>query len=216
MRKLNPRTPPRPLVVAWDARYRRDRHQCRWDTGRPSPQLVAALRSGVAKPGVALDIGCGSGTNALYLARRGFAVTAVDASRLALTQARAKARAAVVLSTRIPHPGQVRFHWADATDLWDLPVADFVFDRLCFHLIEPADRKYYLDGLLRHTRPGSVYLMLAIAAPERNPDDPPFTVAATRRLFRRHFRIAALERIRLDPPDNRRGYAWVMVRKGSQ
>ncbi len=210
------RPPPRPLSSHWDLRYRRSRHQRLWDTGRPSRHLVAALRSGLVKTGAALEIGCGSGTNALYLARRGFAVTAVDASQRALKLARAKSRAAGILSTRTPQPGQVRFHWADATDLWDLPVADFVLDRLCFHLIEPRDRKYYLDGLRRHTHPGSVYLMLSIASAERKPDDAPFTLATVRPLFRRHFRILTVERTRLDPPDSRPGYCWVMIRKGSR
>ena len=79
-----------------------------WDTGRPQPALVEWLKRTRPRPGRALDLGCGTGTNVIYLARHGFQVTGVDIARLAIARARRKARRAGV---------QARFLVADVTDL---------------------------------------------------------------------------------------------------
>jgi SAM-dependent methyltransferase len=71
----------------WDERYR-SRPKV-W-SGRPNPQLVAEA-SGL-KPGHALDLGCGEGADALWLASRGWTVTALDVSAVALERAAAHAR----------------------------------------------------------------------------------------------------------------------------
>ncbi len=66
----------------WDERYRgRDPV---W-SGRPNPQLVAQTRT--LAPGRALDVGCGEGADAIWLAERGWTVTGVDVSPLGLTRA---------------------------------------------------------------------------------------------------------------------------------
>jgi SAM-dependent methyltransferase len=70
----------------WDDRYR-SRPKI-W-SGRPNPQLVAEA-SGL-KPGAALDMGCGEGADALWLASRGWTVTALDVSAVALERAAAHA-----------------------------------------------------------------------------------------------------------------------------
>lgn len=70
----------------WDARYReRDRV---W-SGEPNGALLREMAG--ARPGRALDVGCGEGADALWLARNGWAVTALDVSRVALDRAVAHA-----------------------------------------------------------------------------------------------------------------------------
>src|SRR5579885_2975421 len=75
-----------------------------WDTGISPPELVEAIEGPQAlPPGRALDLGCGTGTNALYLARHGWQVTGIDFAAPAIEQARRKAQAAGT------PPGTVRF-----------------------------------------------------------------------------------------------------------
>ena len=60
-----------------------------WDTGITPPEIVAMLESGKVPIGHALDLGCGTGTNAITLAQRGFEVTAIDVSRRAIVAGKA-------------------------------------------------------------------------------------------------------------------------------
>ncbi|MGO9195680.1 MAG: SAM-dependent methyltransferase [Acidimicrobiales bacterium] len=71
----------------WDQRYRSS--TAVW-SGRPNPQLVAEAAS--LQPGDALDAGCGEGADAIWLAERGWRVTAVDISTVALERGAANAR----------------------------------------------------------------------------------------------------------------------------
>lgn len=68
----------------WDARYG-ERDAAMW-SGRPNGRLVTEVAG--LPPGRALDVGCGEGADAIWLARRGWAVTAIDISEVALGRAR--------------------------------------------------------------------------------------------------------------------------------
>lgn len=75
--------------AAWEERYgARAEHHGRVWSGRPNAQLVAQAAD--LPPGRALDAGCGEGADAIWLAGRGWRVTAVDFSRTALARARAQ------------------------------------------------------------------------------------------------------------------------------
>ena len=69
-------------AAAWDERYRTKAQL--W-SGKPNPQLVR--EAGGLRPGTALDLGCGEGADAIWLARQGWSVTAVDVSAVALERA---------------------------------------------------------------------------------------------------------------------------------
>ncbi len=75
----------------WDARYGREDRV--W-SGRPNGSLVAEVHD--LEPGSALDAGCGEGADAVWLAERGWQVTALDVSRVALARGREAAEAAGV------------------------------------------------------------------------------------------------------------------------
>jgi SAM-dependent methyltransferase len=67
----------------WDARYD-ERDEGMW-SGRPNGRLVAEVAD--LAPGRALDVGCGEGADAIWLARRGWTVTAIDISDVAVSRA---------------------------------------------------------------------------------------------------------------------------------
>ena len=81
---------PDPGAAEWDARYT-ERDGAMW-SGRPNGRLVAELRD--LAPGRALDVGCGEGGDAIWLAARGWTVTAIDISEVALSRARQAAELA--------------------------------------------------------------------------------------------------------------------------
>jgi len=143
----------------WNERYVQGNTP--WDTGRPSRELDRALSEHDISPGRVLELGCGSGTNALFLAGRGFEVTAVDVSPLAIEQARAKVEEAGVDVTLLA---------ADLLELPELgPAFPFVFDRGVYHAVRRGNLEGFLDTLSSVTAPGAIYLTLAGNANEVRP-----------------------------------------------
>src|SRR6516165_10618716 len=70
--------------------------QLPWDTGQPEPLLVEFLTSGAVTPGPALEIGAGTGTNAIWMAEHGFDVLGIDVSPLAVERAQARMESRVL------------------------------------------------------------------------------------------------------------------------
>lgn len=130
-----------------------------WDTGVPPPELVAVVE-GALPPGRAIDLGCGTGTNVVYLARHGWDAVGVDFAPRAIAAARRKAHEAGV---------SARFHVADVTALPGLGAPfDLALDMGCLHSLPRAGRASYASGLARILRTGSLYLLYAFTsrAPE--------------------------------------------------
>ncbi len=122
-----------------------------WDTSVTPPEVVELIEREKFPPGRALDIGCGTGTNAIYLAQHGFQVVGVDFVTRALNEARAKAQAKNV---------RVEFRESDVMALrtFDRPF-HFVLDIGCFHSLDPYGRIRYADNSLRWTQQGSIVMM---------------------------------------------------------
>lgn len=136
-----------------------------WDNGTTPPELVEAVTGDAAPaPGRALELGCGTGTNAVYLARHGWDVVGVDLIDDAVRQARAKADAAGV---------RVRLLSGDATRLDDLDVPgpfELFFDLSCYCGIPHHRRDAYAAGLTRRAVPGARLLTFGYG-PEAFPDE---------------------------------------------
>jgi SAM-dependent methyltransferase len=115
---------------SWNDRYASE-EPLPWDTGMPDPMLVQLIElSHAIAPGRTLEIGCGTGTNALYLAQRGFEVVGVDIAAAAVEQARAKAH------------GRCRFETVDfLNEARPGAPFEFVFDRGCFHTFDEGHER---------------------------------------------------------------------------
>jgi ubiquinone/menaquinone biosynthesis C-methylase UbiE len=121
-----------------------------------SPTLRALVEGDDAlTPGPALDIGCGTGDNSVYLAKHGWRVTGVDYVSKPLEAARAKAKAAGVT---------VDFRQADATRLESAGAgADYtlIVDNGCVHGMSADDRDAYVRGVGSVIAPGGRLLIIA-------------------------------------------------------
>ena len=147
--------PKAPTISADDWQRRYLAGDAPWDSGLVSRELRQLVDSGeLAPPGLAIELGCGTGTNAVYLAQQGFTVTAVDFAAEAVERAQARARAAAV---------DVRFVCGDATKLDDVAGPfDLVFDRACYHCVRRAGQlSDYVKTVERLTRPGARLFILA-------------------------------------------------------
>ncbi|WP_042428274.1 class I SAM-dependent methyltransferase [Streptacidiphilus anmyonensis] len=144
----------------WDRFYTDRTRPVPFFVAKPDENLAAYLDQGLIAPGRALDLGCGAGRNALYLAARGFEVDAVDLSPVAVAWAEDRAREAGV---------GIRFRWGDA---FALPAAeltgpyDLVVDSGCFHHLPPHRRVSYLALLDRVLARGGHLALTSFAAGE--------------------------------------------------
>lgn len=144
-----------PFESFWDRAYRAGDHLEHWEAPSVPGELAALVSAGpslgLAADARALDVGCGSGQEAVYLAAAGMEVIAVDSSRPALELARERAAAAGVdLDLR-------------AGSAFDLPVEtesiDLVLDRGCLHGIDRDDRPDYAAEIARVLAPGGLFLL---------------------------------------------------------
>lgn len=134
---------------AYDMMYRFSKPN--WDSDATPPE-VKALVEKTKLPGHALDLGCGTGTHAIYLAQHGWQVVGVDFSAKAIELARAKAREADVA---------VDFRVCDVTRLDLSELFEFVLDVGCFHGLGERGRQAYAEQVAQLTRIDSTLLLWA-------------------------------------------------------
>jgi len=131
-----------------------------WDIGRPQREFVRLEAAGEIK-GSVLDIGCGTGENALFLAGRGHEVWGIDFAPTAIEKAKAKAKQRGLKAT---------FRVADALQLQKLGrTFDAVIDSGLFHTFDDGDRSRFPRSLASVLPPGGRYLMMCFS--EREPGD---------------------------------------------
>ena len=101
-----------------------------WDIGKPDFNLIEAVTSTPIAPCKALDIGCGTGDNAIWLSQQNFCVVGIDVSEIAIRKAKEKASKAnanctfLVSNFLTSHIDEAPF--------------GFAFDRGCLHLLDTA------------------------------------------------------------------------------
>jgi cyclopropane fatty-acyl-phospholipid synthase-like methyltransferase len=131
--------------------------QAPWDIGEPQPEIVRLAESG-AILGSVLDIGCGTGENALYLASKGHEVWGIDFIPTAIERARDKARKRGLA---------VHFEVGDALKLDGLSrTFDTVIDCGLFHVFDDEERLRYIQSLARVLSPGGMVHLLCFSDQE--------------------------------------------------
>jgi len=125
-----------------------------WDTKAPKETVVGWQEAGLVR-GDVLDIGCGLGDNAVYLAQQGHSVTGLDISPTALITAERRA---------VDAGADVRFAVADATRLDGYTDAfDTVIDSGMYHCLDDEAKRSYAAAVHRATRPGATLLLSAFS-----------------------------------------------------
>jgi SAM-dependent methyltransferase len=171
-----------------------------WDTGISPPELLEFLRT--HKPGRAIDIGCGTGTNVITLARAGWRVTGVDFAPRAISLAKRKLNAAKV---------SAELKVADATKQDGISGPfDLAFDLGCFHSIPQHLQPKYLDRLERILAPGGFFLMYGFVKPDSAHPGPGLAEADIDRISARLTPVS-----RRDGTDTTRGRnsTWLLLQK---
>lgn len=138
----------------WDGFYAQRDKPVPFFTAAPDECLVHWLVGAAIGParGLALDLGCGNGRNALCLARAGFQVRAVDYSQAAIAWAAERARQAGV---------ELQLQQASVFDLALPPAcADLVYDSGCFHHLAPHRRAGYVRLVAEALKPGGSFGMV--------------------------------------------------------
>ncbi len=189
----------------WNSRYAEG--DLPWDTGHPSEHLVEIVEGGTVKPGPALEVGCGTGTNAWWLASKGFDVVAVDLSPLAIERARARTASAPT--------GKVRFEVLDflAADPPGGPFR-FVFDRGCFHTFDEADaRARFAARVASLLAPRGIWLSLigSTEGPPRDVGPPRRSARDVMNALEPSLELVLLRGIELDSLSTPRPRAWLSL-----
>lgn len=135
-----------------------------WDTQITPPEVEAFWSSGrLAGDGLAFDIGCGPGTNVLYLARKGLVAIGFDIALHPLLTGRER------IDRRAPEVA-ARAHFVQA-DVTCLPLtgagAAYILDVGCFHGVRYAERDSYVAGIVANLHPGGYYQLYAF---DRTPE----------------------------------------------
>jgi len=131
----------------WDHIYSELNGYPPWESGEEEKILKILIDEGLIKKGLTLDIGCGIGTDLIYLKKKGFEVTGIDISTSALEKAKGRKEDLNLC----------------AGNVLALPFRnesfDFISDRGCFHHIEKHLRGVYSQEVFRVMKKGGNFLL---------------------------------------------------------
>jgi len=180
-----------------------------WDTGVPDLHLVGLVERGTLPRGRLLEIGCGTGTNAVWLAGEGFDVVGIDVSPLAIERAGRRRSEHGVPSDRCSF--EVRDFLQAGGDLGPF---DAVFDRGVFHVFdESADRAAFAGQVARALAPGGVWASVigSTEGPARDGGPPRRTMRDIADAVEPVLECVSLTSVRLDAQRPAHVRAWVLV-----
>ena len=127
-----------------------------WIYETPPAILIELINSGKIKPCKTIDLGCGTGNYAIYLASKGFTVTGIDISP-----------AAIKIAKRNADEKKVKCNFLSADILADLNELkhsyDFVYDWEVLHHIFPEKRQNYIKNVYNLLNPEGIYLSVSFS-----------------------------------------------------
>ncbi len=195
---------PSRVPIQWEQRYLDG--DLPWDSGKPDVYLGQFLHASCMKPCRALEIGCGTGTNAIWLDGQGFDVVGLDLSPTAIERATAKARATgahcqlLVADFLIGPVPEGPFH--------------FVYDRGCFHSFgDGSNRACFAERVAEVLDSGGTWYSLigSTDGPPRNDGPPRRSAADIIAAVEPHFEILELKSTTFDEEGHQAKRAWILV-----
>ena len=200
---MNTESSPGRDPLRWEQRYLEK--DVPWDSGQPDSHLLAVTESYGLNSGKALDIGCGTGTNAIWLEGAGFDVLGLDLSSTAIEQARAKAVAA---------GASCRFLTTDflAEEVPGGPF-DLVYDRGCFHVFDEPERSRFVARVAQLLAPNGVWhsLLGSTDGPPRDTGPPRRSLAEIAAAVEPYFEMLEMTATTFDNDRISFARAWIMV-----
>ncbi|OBF26636.1 class I SAM-dependent methyltransferase [Mycobacterium sp. ACS4331] len=174
-----------------------------WDTHGPKENVIAWHESGLVH-GDVLDIGCGLGDNAIFLAQQGHHVTGLDFAPTAIATAEQRARDAGI---------EVTFGVADATKLEGYAGAfDTVVDSGCYHCLDDEAKSSYARAVHHATRPGATLLLSAFSDANAEAGDWPRPMVSEQTLLRTlqdaGWHVAALDSVTMPIDEGLPAIMW--------
>lgn len=133
-----------------------------WTSTTPPEELVELIESGKIKPCKVLDVGCGEGFYSIYLAKKGFEVTAIDLAENAIKLAKQNAEENGV---------RIKFIAMDVSDIEKLNEKfDFILEWAILHHLPHKKKERYVKNLSKLLNKNGKYLSVSFNINDRKSD----------------------------------------------
>ncbi len=194
---------------SWDAVYRETKPEdLPWNAGGPSSELVRLVESDAVPVGRAIDLGTGPGHDAVFLAKSGFRVLAVDIAAAAVELARANAKKAGTGAA-------IDFRVEDVLKL-SSPAgsATFVNDRGCFHTLPPEAWAAYAKKIADVLIPGGHLFLRTFSDKEpAGPGPHRFSREELERVFKPRFSFLSVDEGVFEGPRKPKNYICLLQKR---
>jgi SAM-dependent methyltransferase len=189
---------------SWEKRYTEG--NLPWDSDKPDIHLPQVIKANNVKLGKALEVGCGTGTNAIWLAKHGFEVIGMDISQTAIAKAKKKVASAGVNSQLFVGDFLVD----------QVPGApfNFIYDRGCFHVFDQSEElSRFASRVEELLAPEGIWYSLigSTDGPPRDTGPPRHSATEIVAAVESYFEIIELRSTTFDRESHSQIRAWVLV-----